>query len=329
MCPFVRTGTKSMHYAWLLLLLAFTIGPSIGQTEPLRVFASVPPIRTFIERIGGEHVDARAMVRPGYDSHTYDPTPHQIGALAEAVLYVRTGLSFEDAWMDRIRSANPAMQVLDTRAGIELRALETHGHDDGRASHGHNAATDQGGSHNRLEEHHEHIADPTGSARDYESDPHVWTSPLLVKHMAGMIRAKLAELDPAHATDYTRNYRAFVQELDNLDREIRVLLDPLPNRKFMVFHPAWGYFANTYGLTQIPIEREGKEPGARALAALIDQAKRENIRVIFVQPQLGKHRIRQVAKAIGGRVTAVDPLAANYGDNLRAVARQFAKALQP
>ena len=114
-----------------------------------------------------------------------------------------------------------------------------------------------------------------------------------------------------------------------LDRELHALLDPLPNRGFMVFHPAWGYFADSYGLAQVPIEHEGKEPGARALAALIDQANRENIKVVFVQPQFDKRSATQVARAIGGAVVAVDPLAADYVDNLRRVGREFAQALQP
>jgi hypothetical protein len=96
--------------------------------------------------------------------------------------------------------------------------------------------------------------------------------------MVGVIRDKLTELAPEHAADFARNHDAFVAELDALDRDLHALLDPLPNRRFMVFHPAWGYFADTYGLTQVPIEREGKEPGARGLAALIDQAKADGSR---------------------------------------------------
>ncbi len=97
----------------------------------------------------------------------------------------------------------------------------------------------------------------------------------------------------------------------------------------MVFHPAWGYFADQYGLIQVPIEHEGKSPGARALAATIDQAKQENIKVVFVQPQFDKRQARQVAQAIGGVAVAVDPLAADDVDNLRRVGREFARALQP
>ena len=151
----------------------------------------------------------------------------------------------------------------------------------------------------------------------------------MVRHMVGIIRDKLTELAPEHAAAFARNHDAFVAELDTLDRDLHDLLDPLPNRRFMVFHPAWGYFADSYGLTQVPIEREGKEPGARALAALIDQAKEDGVKVVFVQPQFDKRQARQVAEAIGGAVVAVDPLAADYVDNLRRVGREFAQALEP
>lgn len=302
----------------LLLLLV----PTLSIAEPLRVFASVVPIQTFIAKIGGEHVDALAMVRPGFDPHTYDPTPKQISALAGAALYVRTGVPFEKAWMARIRSANPAMQVFDARDGIALRERDAHSHDE--PDHGH--AHDAGAPHLDHEQHDEHAAE---HHQDDEKDPHVWTDPSLVRHMIGSIRDKLTELAPSYAEAFARNHDAYVAELEALDRELHALLDPLPNRRFMVFHPAWGYFAEAYGLTQVPIEREGKEPGARALVALIDQAKQENVKVVFVQPQFDRRSATQVARAIGGVVVAVDPLAAVYVDNLRRVGREFAQALHP
>lgn len=307
-----------MRIVLLLLLLL----PSVGFGEPLRVFASVIPLQTFVEKVGGEHVDARAMVRPGFNPHIYDPTPQQIAALAGAVLYVRTGVPFERAWMERIRSANPDMQVIDARDGMALREMEAHARDE----HGH--GDEDHGAEGKVQ-HRDQGAQRTESERSHEQDPHMWTSPPLVRHMVSVIRDKLVELDPAHAADFARNHDAFVAELEALDRDLHALLDPLPNRGFLVFHPAWGYFADTYGLTQVPIEREGKEPGARALAALIDQAKREGIKVVFVQPQFDKRQARQVAEAIGGAVIAVDPLAADYVDNLRHVGREFAQALRP
>ena len=315
-----------MRELLLLLLLMPALVPSSVSAEPLGVFASVIPIQTFVQKVGGEHVDARAMVRPGFNPHTYDPTPQQIAALAGAVLYVRTGVPFEHAWMERIRSANPDMQVIDARDGIALREMEAHEHDEHGDDDEHDSEDDHG-HRDEGEAHHDDHDDQ--GAHGHEQDPHVWASPPLVRHMVGVIRDKLSELAPAHAAAFARNHDAFVAELDSLDRELHELLDPLPSRKFMVFHPAWGYFADTYGLIQVPIEHEGKEPGARALAALIDQAKDDRIKVVFVQPQFDKRQARQVADAIGGAVVAVDPLAMDYVDNLRRVGREFAQALQP
>lgn len=314
-----------------VLLLLLLLVPGLSLAEPLRVFVSVVPIQTFVQKIGGEHVDARAMVRPGSNPHTYDPTPKQISALAGAELYVRTGMPFEEAWMARIQSANPDMQVFDARDGIALHALAAHSHDESRDAVEHQDESDHGDEQDteaQHEDHEQHDEHRAGHDHDSEMDPHVWTSPSQAIHMIGNIRDRLTELAPAHAEAFARNHDAFVAELQSLDRELHGLLDPLPNRQFMVFHPAWGYFADRYGLTQVPIENEGKEPGARALSALIEQAKRENIKVVFVQPQFDKRSATQVARAIDGVVIAVDPLAADYVDNLRRVGREFAQALQ-
>ena len=211
-----------------------------------------------------------------------------------------------------------------------MRTLEAHTHDEhGAEPHTDDQHSDEHAIDARHDDHHNHDAHAADHAYADETDPHVWTSPPLVRHMVGVIRDKLSALAPAHAAAFARNHDAFVAELEALDRELHALLDPLLNRKFMVFHPAWGYFANTYRLTQVPIEREGKEPGARALAALIEQAKQEKIKVVFVQLQFDKRHARQVAQAIGGAVIAVDPLAADYIDNLRRVGHEFARALQP
>lgn len=279
------------------LLMGALLIPAVGGAEPLRVFVSVLPQKTFVEKVGGNQVEVRALVRPGHSPATYDPTPEQISALASARLYVRTGVPFENAWMERILSANPALQVLDAREGIDMRTFAQ-----GEHSHG------------------------DSKSGELELDPHIWTSPPLVARMARNIRDALTELDPEHGEEYSRNLDAFSRELAALDSEIRTLLANAKSRWFMVYHPAWGYFADTYGLTQVPIENEGKEPGARRIAVLIDQARREGIRVIFVQPQFNRRSAEQIAHAIGGRVVAIDPLSPDYVDNLREVARQIADA---
>ncbi len=264
-------------------------------TPTLKVFASVLPVQTFVEAVGGERVEVEVMVRPGHSPATYDPSPKQVAALAEADLYVRVGVPFENAWMTRIQAANPEMPILDLRDGLTLRALETHDHG-----------------------HDETQARPDREAEDTEAmDPHIWTSPPLVRAMAIAIRERLSALDPEGAAVYARHQQAFDAELQALHAALEARLAELDHRTFLVFHPAWGYFADTYDLKQIPIEREGKTPGPRRLAALIEQARDTGARAIFVQPEFDRRTAEQLARSIGGRVETVTPLASDYAENLR------------
>ncbi len=307
-----------------LLLCLWLFMPLAQGAEPLRVFVSVLPLQTFVERIGGGHVVVESMVKPSFSPHTYEPTPSQIARLDGADLYVSIGVPFEAGVEWNVsRVANPGMRRLDARDGISPRAMErtitTRGMPKVQG-HAHEESKRTRMTMKRLRATSDHA--------DSEQDPHIWTSPILVKRIGENIRAMLAELDPSHAGDYRDNLAAFTADLDTLDREIRAELAGLTHRRFMVFHPAWGYFAETYGLEQIPIERAGKEPGPRSLAALIDQARRERVQVIFVQPQFPRKSAEQVAKAIGGRVEAIDPLSPDYFQNLRRVARVIAESEQ-
>lgn len=286
-----------MHLVSLVLAVALCLGLISAQANerPLAVAVSILPEKYFVERIGGSHVDVTVLVGPGQSPATYEPTPRQMAGLGQAKIYFRIGVAFEDAWMGRIRSANPAMRVVDLRRGIRLRAMERPG-------------------------------GPVGE--DGMKDPHVWTSPPLVKLMVGHICDALITADPAHAADYEAGCRAFRADLDQLDATIRATLASVASRRFMVFHPSWGYFADSYGLQQIPIEVEGKEPGARSLNRIITEARQDRIKVIFVQPQFSRRTAEVVARAIGARVVEADPLAENYVDNLRKVAQAFAAAME-
>jgi zinc transport system substrate-binding protein len=289
----------------LLTLALMLISPVHAEDRPL-VFTSVLPLRTLVEQVGGSHVGVASLVQPGQSPHAFEPSARQVAELARASLYVRAGLGFEDAWMERLTAVNPDMEVLDLREGLTLRTLEAHdhGHEGHAHHHGHDAHDDSG------------------------PDPHIWTSPLLLKQMSLAVRDVLIRLDPAHRASYEANQAALAAELHALDAELRGLLASAPSRRFLVYHPAWGYFADTYGLTQIAIEREGKEPGARALAALVEQARREGVKMILVQPQMNRKAAEQVAGAIGGTVASADPLSPDYAGSLRQVARLIAGKAQ-
>ncbi|QBQ54573.1 metal ABC transporter solute-binding protein, Zn/Mn family [Nitrosococcus wardiae] len=294
---FGRRGIPA-YLASLLVIIMGCWSCHVHAADPLSVFVSILPQKYFVERIGGNRVQVAVMVGPGQSPETYEPTPRQMVKLAQAKLYFRIGVPFENVWLKRIIAANPQMEVVDCRQDIPLLSTgETYG---------------TGG---REEEH--------GAI-----DPHIWTSPALVKIMAGYIRNALTTVEPAYSHLFEENYQAFVQELEQLDRFIRQTLAEVTHYRFMVFHPAWRYFAHTYGLEEIAIEQAGKEPGAKSLAALIERGRREGVRAIFVQKQSSRASAEVVARAIGAKIITLDPLAEDYVNNLRYVATVLARVLQ-
>ncbi|WP_295437813.1 zinc ABC transporter substrate-binding protein [uncultured Thiodictyon sp.] len=318
--PRARCAVRALAPA-LALALLWWCGPGGAAdgapgAEPLPVFVSVVPLQTFVERIGGDQVRVRSMVAPGQNPHTYEPTPKQVADLAGAVLYVRVGVPLEDAWLPRIRATNPGLRVLDVRDGLALRP-----NDQVQPAPGPEGDADHGDGHGDHDDEHGH---------DHGAlDTHVWTSPPLVKSMGAAIRAALSDLRPGQAALFAANDARFAADLDALDAEIRDRLKPLQVRRFLVFHPAWGYYADTYGLTQVAIEFEGKEPGPRALAGLIDAARAAGVRAVLTQPQFSPRAAQQVAAAIGGRVESVDPLSADYFGALRRVTGVIAGGQTP
>jgi zinc transport system substrate-binding protein len=272
----------------LVLAAALSLSSSPSAAETMQVFVSVLPQKYFAERVGGERVSVSVMVGPGQSPATYEPTPKQMVLLDDALLYFRIGVPFERVWVDRIAEANPGMKVVDTGEQVTARRPD-----------------------------------------DREKiDPHIWTSPLLADHIARTMKDAFAAADPGHRAEFERNYRLLAADLRQLDTDIRTLLGALERRSFMVFHPSWGYFADTYGLEQIAIEKYGTEPGARHLAEVIETARSENLRVIFVQEQFSRRNAEAVAKETGAKIVVVDPLAEDYIANLMSVAALFAEAMQ-
>lgn len=294
---------------WIFLLflnvnMSFLLSvPGASADDRLRIFVSILPQQYFVEQIGGDQVDVSVMAPPGSDPHAYEPRPRQMVELARAKIYFTVGVSFETVWLDKIASANPDLQIVQMDQGIEKIPMVS----------------------DRTHGDHHHGKDGGG----HFSDPHVWTAPPLVKIMAGNIRTALVEIDPARKKIYEKNFTRFAAEIDTIDEEFKALFSSVQSgTSFMVYHPSWGYFAESYGLKQIPVEIEGKEPKPAQLQALIEEARARKIKVIFVQPQFSTRSAETVAAAIGGEIVIADPLAYDWADNLRQQARQFKSALQ-
>jgi zinc transport system substrate-binding protein len=171
------------------------------------------------------------------------------------------------------------------------------------------------------------VVDGSAGVERREGDPHVWVAPRHVEQMAIQTGAALAKILPQHRDELQANLGALRAEIDALDQEIRALLADKTGRKFLVFHPAWGYFAEAYGLEQVAIEHEHKEPDAHELGELIEHAREEKVQAVFVQPQFDPASAELLAKEIGARVEPLDPLAYDWPANLRRAARAIAGAL--
>lgn len=302
----MKTRIAILIHSCLYLLLF--VSPCAAAIKPI-VFVSIVPQKFFVQQISKDLLDVEVMVQPGASPATYEPKPSQMAKLSSCTVYLAIGVPFERSWLDKFSAVNPSMTVVHTEKGIEKIAMAEHLHDQGEQSN-------EAGGHG--EEHH-------GQGI---LDPHIWLSPLLVKKQAAVILETLKEITPQHGAAFDLNYQSFIEKIDRLDSEIRTLLKGKKGMQFMVFHPSWGYFAREYSLQQVAIEIEGKEPKPSQLRKIIRHARENDIRVIFAQHQFSLKNAKVVAREIHAEVVPVDPLAEDWFDNLRDVAKKIKLAVK-
>jgi zinc transport system substrate-binding protein len=233
-------------------------------------------------------------------------------ALSKSRIYFSIGVTFETVWLPKFAKLNPQMRVVHTDKGIDKIAMVEHRHEGAKEAKP--QATTKGAQSD----------DAHG-----DLDPHVWVSPPEVKILARNILEALLETDPSNRSTYKLRHEAFATEIEKLDQDFQEIFREKKGFKFMVYHPAWGYLARAYGLEQVPVEVEGKEPKPEQLKALIEEARKQGIKVIFVQPQFSTKSAETLAKAIGGEVMFADNLREDWERNLRGQAEKFKQALAP
>ncbi|AXH12850.1 metal ABC transporter solute-binding protein, Zn/Mn family [Halarcobacter bivalviorum] len=302
------------------ILLAFFALSSLLISKEVTV--SITPQKFFVEKIAGDKINVNVMVKPGASPATYEPKVSQMKKLANSEIYFSIGVPFENAWLEKFENANKNMKIVDTSEGIkklEMEAHSHHEHEEHLSKHeeeGHNHHDHGPEGHEHKEEAHEHSG----------LDPHIWLEPTLVKNQAKIIYRELVKLDKENEEFYKKNLKKFLIELETLDQNIKTILEKYEHKAFMVFHPSWGYFAKKYHLEQIAIEIEGKEPKPSQLIELIDEAKKHDIKVVFVAPQFSKKGANTISKSIKANVVTIDPLALNWDENLLKVANEIANS---
>lgn len=278
----------------LTLSLACSRNSSDSGTPIITV--SIAPLKYFVEEIAGDDFSVNIMVPPGANPHIYEPYPEQINKLRRSVAYISNGfLGFELTWLSRFYSMNKSMIKMSPGDRIEpITPEHKHDHD------------------------HDHLE---------VADPHYWVSPRCARLIALSVRDLLYTLNPGARSEYEKNYISLVSKIDSLDRRADWLFAEFRGSSFMIFHPNLAYLARDYGLKEIAVEFEGKEPHPSGLKALIDLAGDENLNTIFVQREYDTRNVRVIADETGAGIRVIDPLSDSWleatGDIINALHKSF------
>jgi zinc transport system substrate-binding protein len=272
-----RVMQRVLKYLLFLLLISCNSQNTVNNKKIISV--SIPPFKYFVEKIGGDDFNVNVMVPAGANPHIYEPVPGQISALRNSVAFISDGyLGFEMTWLDRFYETNKSMKRLSLGNHIDLIKPVLHseeGHTEG-------------------------------------ADPHYWVSPKCAVAIASSVKDLLCELVPGERAKYEKNYSELLGIISGIDKKANELFSGFNGRSFMIFHPTLGYFARDYGLNQIAVEKEGKEPTPLTLRELIDIAKFQHIKVIFIQKEYDTKNARAIASETGAVTRAIDPLSENW-----------------
>ncbi|HLN54483.1 MAG TPA: zinc ABC transporter substrate-binding protein [Bacteroidales bacterium] len=278
-----------MKKAFFLLLLALFASCSYqknNNSSEKIITVSISPYKYFVDAISGGDFIVNVMVPPGSDPHIYEPVPGQITKLRASVGYIANGfLGFEMTWLDRFYETNPDMKKLNLGESIEP-----------------------------IESEHHHEGDHVEGA-----DPHYWVSPKCALAMAASVRTFLNELNPSQSEKYEENYLRLTARIGELDSRCREYFSGYNGKAFMIYHPNLAYLARDYGLKEIAVESEGKEPSPSMMKELIDISRRDSIKTIFVQREYDTRNARAIAGETGARLVIIDPLAEDWYSSTLAI----------
>ncbi len=280
----------------LTLVLSIVAGCANKETatdtkEKPIVAVSIVPQKTFVEAVCGDLAEVIVMVPPGNSPANYEPTPKEMEQFSKAKLYFAIGVPTEAA-----NIIPKASEVKDMKI-IKLQEDVVKVYADRELAPG-------------------------------KRDPHIWLSPKRAKVMVQAIAREMSQFDLKNKDKYEKNAQKYITELDNVDKQIQKALDGVKDRKFIVFHPAFGYLADDYSLQMYALEQDGKEATPQRLKEMIDLAKKENIKAIFYQAEISSKQAQSFAEEIGGKTVQLAPLAPNYIDNLKNMAELMAEVMK-
>jgi len=285
----------SMKKYLYVLIILFAACQSKPKDARELVSVSILPQKYFVEKIAGNLLQVNVLVPPGSSPHNYSILPSQMKDLAKSKVWLQIGLlTFEDALHDKLASLNKDMAIVNcSKEIVPIAGSECE------------------------EEGHEHAANEG-------FDPHIWLAPAEVKIIAQNTADALKASFPQHATAFEVNYIKFTAQIDSISALIDQKLAQLKNRDILIYHPALAYYARQFGLKQVALELDGKEPSTRHLKDVVDLAHKQNIHVIFIQKEFDSAFALQLSREIEGKVVIIDPLDYNWEKQLMDITEKIA-----
>jgi zinc transport system substrate-binding protein len=299
--------TYSILIFAVLIGLMMTGCSSEEEENKASVAVSIVPQRDFVNAVAKDLVDVTVMIPPGFSETNYQPTPKELQALSDADIYFAIGVPAEEAnILPRLTEFNKEVTVVNLWSEVaEVYPAREFDSDHG---HGHEDEDDHGHSHEGI-------------------DPHIWLSPKRVVVMIQVIVEELSLVYPEHADAFKKNGDEYIVELEKLDLQIKDALAEYEDEPFIIYHPAFGYFADDYHLEMIAIEEDGKEASAKRIQEVIDLAKENDIKFVFYQEEFDSSQAETIAKEIGGATVKVAPLSEQYIENLQSIVEAFTEVL--
>lgn len=281
-------------YLTLLIILLSACQSRQNDAREL-VSVSILPQKYFVDQISGNLLQVNVLVPPGSSPHNYEVLPSQMKDLARSKAWLQIGLlAFEDALRQKLADINKQVAMVDCSKGISLIA----GSECGEEDHDHS--------------HHEAF------------DPHVWLAPAESKILAQNTLEALKQGFPQHTKAFEANYAKLALRIDSLSTQIDQKLSPLQNRHILIFHPALAYYARQFGLQQVALEMDGKEPSPRHMKEIVDLAHQQNIHVVFIQKEFDASFALQLSREIGGEVVVINPLDYDWEKQLLDITKKIA-----
>ena len=275
-----------------------------ADSHGLRILVSIVPQQYFVQRIAGESADISVLIPPGANPASWELSPSDMRRVSNSDIWFSIGVLAENNWYEDFQEINPDLVIISTIEGIERLPIDRYGIP----------------------------GEPVNSDHDHghegSMDPHVWLSPELVKSQISVIAAVLERMDPENRDVYMTNLEAFKNDISLLQDRLHSLLDSHSGSSFMVFHPAWGYFADEFDLVQVPIEIAGSEPSPGEMSAIVDHGIENHVQVVFVSPQFSSSSAETIAEELDASVAVIDPLAENWLSNMETVAGELQGALR-